>query len=220
MRSIRTAIALAASLLTLGLGTDVRADQMETPMFLPATGHYYALVGPFTFDPPIGPGYPAISWDTANADAATRSFQGEVGHLATVTSFAENAFIESKIAARPDCYTPELTAGSFRFKLGPWIGGMRADANADFEWVNGEGVFADATGMSINGSFVDFVDPPEPNGQNFVNYIDFLARPPNAPDVGWSDCLNANCFDRRSPVCYVIEFDTPRPPPPSGCGRD
>ena len=36
----------------------------------PARNRTYALVGPLTFDPPVGPGLPAISWNTAKADLA------------------------------------------------------------------------------------------------------------------------------------------------------
>src|SRR5262245_46650056 len=55
------------------------------PIFDPASGHYYELVTTDT----------RISWDQANAAANARTFAGLQGHLATVTSADEQAFIGS-----------------------------------------------------------------------------------------------------------------------------
>ena len=194
---------------------EAAAEDLET-WYLPETGHHYALVGPFTFDPPEGPGFPAISWSSAKDDAETKFLQGVRGRLATVNTAAENDLIEQKLAERDDCFSIVLATSGFEFRLGPWIGGMRPDSSSPFEWL-GEGAFAQADGTALPGEFVDFVEPPEPNGQNFVNYIDFLARPNDPPELGWSDCTDSNCFGGRSPVCYVIEFDEPREG--GGCGR-
>lgn len=209
----RTVVGIA--LLALAAPQGTAAEDLDV-WFLPETGHYYAIVGPFTFEPPLGPGFPAISFHSAEEDAESRFHQGERGRLATINVAAENDLIEQKLAEREDCFSIELTAGGYVFRLGPWIGATRPTSGSPFEWL-GEGPFALADGTALPGAFVDFVQPPEPNGQNFVSYIDFLARPADPPDLGWADCNDVDCFAGRSPVCYVIEFDAPREG--SGCGR-
>ncbi len=219
-RAAKTAARAVVGIGMLGLGLagpqESAAEDLDV-WFLPETGHYYAIVGPFSFDPPLGPGFPAISWSSAKEDAESRFYQGERGGLATINVAAENDLIEQKLAEREDCFSIELAAGGFVFRLGPWIGAMRPDSGSPFAWL-GEGPFAQADGTPLPGAFVDFVEPPEPNGQNFVNYIDFLARPSDPPELGWADCNDSNCFAGRSPVCYVVEFDAPRERS-GGCGR-
>ena len=66
---------------------------------------------------------PGISWDDANAAAAAKSFMGTTGHLATVTSATQNAFLLS-------------IAPSFSTFEGAWLGGQCINAVA-CSWVTG-----------------------------------------------------------------------------------
>ncbi|MCP4002888.1 MAG: hypothetical protein GY725_01705 [bacterium] len=202
---------LAAIISGMLLGVEPRQAWASTLdlWFLPETGHYYGIVGPFD---------PGISWNSSKTDAATKSFMGVSGHLATLNSAAENDLIKQKLTTlHPDCFTAEAKfANTFRF--GPWIGGSRPDNASDFEWL-GEGPFADSAGTPLPGGYADFVTPPEPNGQNFVTFIDFTVRAVGGPALGWGDCADFQCLGASlpRPMCYVIEFDVP--PERGGCNR-
>ncbi|MDX9989364.1 lectin-like protein [Thiothrix unzii] len=68
------------------------------------------------------------SWSVVNAAAATQMYNGKIGHLATITSAAENTFILNNVATYG-------TGGVW------WIGAKRPTASAAFStWVTGEAV--------------------------------------------------------------------------------
>jgi hypothetical protein len=59
------------------------------PVLWPQNGHYYELVDLYD---PDGPGL-GISWSDAEAEAATRAYEGATGHLVTITSETEHGFL-------------------------------------------------------------------------------------------------------------------------------
>jgi hypothetical protein len=76
------------------------------PVLFEENGHYYEFVEvPDPFAPPNN------SWATASAAASARTYNGLTGHLATITSQAENDFLLS------------LVSGSFSGFVGAWLGG-------------------------------------------------------------------------------------------------
>ena len=84
-------------------------------MFCAETGHYYDVKsGPF-------------NWAQAEADAKTpaNAYQGVTGHLATITSAAENACVNDLVASG-----------------GPWVGGYQPpgtdEPDSGFRWVTTE----------------------------------------------------------------------------------
>jgi hypothetical protein len=86
------------------------------PVYNPVTGHYYeAVAGGF-------------SWEQANAAAQSVTYLGARGHLATITTAAENQFLVSMF--------PEVVPGHY------WLGGFQAagvtDPAAGWQWVTGE----------------------------------------------------------------------------------
>ena len=93
----------------------------SVPVEDPATGNRYDLI--LVAD---------ITWDTAEADAASRISEGILGHLVTITKVEERNFV-------------------FRFLRGTapgklWIGGFQdeqclAEPDGCWTWVNGEGDF-------------------------------------------------------------------------------
>lgn len=81
-------------------------------------GHYYVLNN-------VEPSF--ISWDVADAEVASTTLLGATGHLVTITSAEEQAFVE----------------GAFGVGLrGCWMGGIQAEGAAEpldgWQWITGE----------------------------------------------------------------------------------
>jgi len=79
----------------------------------PQSGHYYQLVTS------------AVSWDDARAAAEAITFQGMQGHLATITSQAENDFVSALIPAT------EIPGYAV------WLGGSDAGHEGQWQWTSG-----------------------------------------------------------------------------------
>jgi len=84
-----------------------------TPVYYPDTGHYYeAIPGP-------------IMWPDARAEAESRIYNGMRGHLATITSSGENAFLWNNLGMDVFFYylggTDEANEGVWQWITGePW----------------------------------------------------------------------------------------------------
>lgn len=93
----------------------------ETPILNPANGHYYEAIS-------VSGG---ITWDDANAAAAARKFRSYEGHLAVVTSQAENDFL---VTSFPNAFPAN--------RPGFWLGGFQqlpsAAPDQGWTWVTGE----------------------------------------------------------------------------------
>lgn len=74
---------------------------------------------------------PGIDWPTANAAANAMTYGGLSGHLATITSADEDAFLSGLIANQPG----EFWAGGFQKPIDETV------ATAGWAWVNWEGAF-------------------------------------------------------------------------------
>src|SRR4051812_34903349 len=85
-------------------------------------GHFYEFIS-----------YEAItSWTSARDDAASMFFNGTAGHLVTITSAAEDAFLLTNFGSYigdPNTGVP----GNFA-----WIGLSDAASESTFQWVTGE----------------------------------------------------------------------------------
>jgi len=90
-------------------------QSLATPVLWTGNGSYYDVI------------FGQITWDQANTQANGYSWEGETGHLATITSQAESDFIFSSLAVQDDHY---------------WLGGYQSDTsglnNEGWEWVTGE----------------------------------------------------------------------------------
>jgi len=98
------------------------AAQSASPMYNPANGHWYQYVRLSG----------QINWPNAKAAAASVSYAGFPGHLATVTSAGENQFVSSYLTTNgvPD---------------GIWLGGFQDHSAPDYSepaggwrWLTGE----------------------------------------------------------------------------------
>jgi PKD repeat protein len=156
--------------------------------YLPATQHYYRFVKS-----------QGISWTAANAAASNMKYFGLQGYLATITSYAENAFIQQK------------TEG-----VG-WIGASDAAVEGEWRWVTGpeagtqfwRGNF---TGSAVNGMYNnwnsgepnDCCDDKIPSQENYAHILYFANDP--ARSLKWNDLPNAGGGTGYVPAGYLIEF--------------
>src|SRR2546422_11237953 len=88
---MRPAIPLRSALgaLALFFAGSAQAAPIEWPVFTGGNGHFYEL------KQPAG----GINWTDAKAAAQASIWRGATGHLATVTSAAENSFLTSRLPA-------------------------------------------------------------------------------------------------------------------------
>jgi lectin-like protein/uncharacterized protein DUF922 len=143
----------------------------------PGNGHCYEAV------PAAG-----ISWTDAQAACAARG-----GHLATISSAEEDAFIIALIANNPDFWFVD----GFNNGLGPWIGGFQPGGSTEpaggWTWVTGE-----------PWAYTNWASG-EPNnccgGQDRLRY--FKAN--NTLPVRWDDCESSNPTAHRRG--YIFESD-------------
>ncbi|WP_025665992.1 C-type lectin domain-containing protein [Aquimarina megaterium] len=130
-------------------------------LFLPETGHFYEFV------PDTG-----IRWDDARDDAATRTYFGLQGYLATLTSAAEAAFAGSQITGNG------------------WIGANDEAAEGQWTWVTGPEAgtlfwTGNQTGSVVPGEFA-FWNNGEPNNAGNEDYAHITAPGIGIPN-SWND---------------------------------
>ncbi|HUP80144.1 MAG TPA: C-type lectin domain-containing protein [Pirellula sp.] len=149
-------------------------------------GHYYQLVDYQT----------GISWTSAKSDAETMTLFGSIGHLVTVTSAPEDAFLKSNFQAYIG--DPPSVPGIFA-----WIGLSDAASEGNFVWVTGEPL-----------TYTNWA-PPEPNGGTSENYVHLWVRKFTGSDLdpvngtplwSWNDVFNDRGPEWRG---AFIEFDGP-----------
>ena len=154
-----------------------------------------------------------ITWDDANDAAQLLTHDGTAtgvpGHLATLTSAAEDLFVDGERA----------TAG-----LGQaWIGGVQADDQTaegdEWSWVNGEGSIPGVDSAAPYADWGDNNNPPdiEPNDAGGAagedNSENHLALGRYGVGGGWNDERPANIAG------YIVEYDFASrfvPPGPGG----
>jgi hypothetical protein len=128
-----------------------------------------------------------ITWEAASAAAQAK---GPGWHLATITSAAENTFVESIFSGN----SAYFHAWSGYVHSGPWIGAFATTyTSGDWKWVTGEAF-----------TFADW-GPMEPfrNG-NRISYARF-----GGSVVGWNDIPSGHSI---SPQSYIAELDGIEPP--------
>jgi hypothetical protein len=125
-----------------------------------ANGHYYEAVYS-----------PGMTWDAAEAASVARG-----GHLATITSAAEDNFVKSLFENNPVLWYID----AYNNALGPWIGGFQSDCvpepGCGWGWVTGES-------MAYTGWASNQPDNCCNLNQNRIEYY----RWNNAPPTGWDD---------------------------------
>lgn len=129
-----------------------------------------------------------VTWFAANAAAAEAG-----GHLATITSLAENDFVFRQLVNSPEFWT-DLFAGSC-CSWGPWIGGFQPDGSVEpsdnWQWVTGE---------PFEFTMWRAGEPNQDDGTN-EDHLHFFAAPNGARSNRWNDFPGG-----RQMVGYVVEY--------------
>jgi hypothetical protein len=148
------------------------------PFLNPDNGHYYEAV-----QTPGG-----VTWDAAHAAAQSLTHLGVTGHLATITSAAENQFIVRNF--------PQAITGGF------WLGGVQPhgllDPAAGWQWVTGE-----PFGYT-NWNTIEFVEPNDFWGPGTGDQDENRLHYWFSAEGRWNDLRP---FD-ASPQGYVVEYAT------------
>jgi hypothetical protein len=138
----------------------------------PATGHLYRMVLS-----------PQRAWEQARLEAEASILQGVAGHLATITSAEEQAFIASSFAGL--LAVQEV-----------WIGGFQLTGSIEpaggWQWVTGEPFF-----------YSNWL-PAEPNNNGNENRLSLLS-------AAWNDQSDLDSFGSPNRRAYLIEFAIPEP---------
>ena len=139
-----------------------------------------------------------IPWDIAKAAAEQLTFNGKQGHLATITSAAEDRFIE---LIRREVMEANLALSSGEF----WIGGFQEPDQASpgdgWFWLNGEGAIPGLNGQSIYANWFN----GEPN--DCCNTTGIEDNEENHLTIGRFDGLGWNDEGPFGLAGYVVEFD-------------
>src|SRR5439155_17323152 len=100
------------------------AQLASVPVYNPANGHWYQAV-----QSPSG-----LSWYQAQAAAVALTYGGYPGHLLTITSADEQAFIERSLPVARELY---WWVGAYQDKTAPDYG----EPGGGWRWVTGEPFF-------------------------------------------------------------------------------
>lgn len=170
---------------TAQLNVDAILASNSGVFYYSATGSFYQFIN-------TGARISRTDADSA-ATAATLNGTSFVGHLATITSAAETAFIDG-----------------IRDNSNAWIAGTDSVTEGEWIWDRGQSAgiqFADENGNSVNGHYVDWVAGQPNDGDGTQDYL-YLYDNNGTP--GWADAPDnpwlaiPNFVDIFS---YIIEWD-------------
>lgn len=176
-------IAVPLSAGTLRCPTNGREPPVPCPMLNPANGHYYARYSDRT------------TWQEGKAVAESFTYRGFQGHLATITTQEEEAFL-----------TQEYFMG---FTL--WLGGSDSEVEGEWRWVVGPEAGELFWQGGVDGTAVAYADwqPQQPNNNRVFGEEGQDHLTLNWFDVwGWNDRLDDDFSVGASPL---IEFSVPEP---------
>lgn len=158
----------------------VNAAPVQWKVSSGGNGNYYELIV-------TNPGS-TWNWGQANSSASSQTYLGEAGHLATITSQAENDFI----------LTLDWTVTDSGFKHA-WIGGFQpsgsGEPNSGWQWVTGEA-----------WAFENW-SPGEPNNQQNEDFLIYYGATDGRAGM-WND-------EKGLSTAYVVEFEVSAVPVPA-----
>lgn len=155
------------------------------PILNPGNGNHYDLI----------PG--TLTWAQARDAAAGMTFMGQPGHLATITTASENAFIVNNFGNPAD--------GSF----GAWFGGQGGAGNNWFWAVGPEAGDQFSTGQTPtpphNYANWGGVEPNNPGGVSWFNLGSSFSGILHGQ---WADSGSGNPTAGDPAFHYIVEFET------------
>ncbi len=138
-----------------------------------------------------------ITWEAANDFASATEHNGVTGHLATITAYDEDMFVDA------------LRRDSKLSKPEAWIGGHQIDGSIEpgkgWMWVNMEGPIS--TAEAPLSSYSNWLDG-EPNDLRTEKYLGIGLR----DEFGWNDEQALGNIGG-----FVVEFDNAVPVDPQQC---
>ena len=165
----------AAAALSVGAGAAAvpsTGDAVQWRVEDGGNGHWYRVVI-------VGR---AVTWLAARA-----SSEAIGGHLVTITSAAEDAFVRDAVRI----------PAAFDWFAGPWMGGYQDLDAADYSepglgwrWVTGEPWYPGWTGV-------------EPNGGAIENYLHMAGTAPSFNNLNWNDL---GFVSTPQPIAYFVEW--------------
>ena len=166
---------LIAFILAMTSAPAIPMTAASKPTFNPVNGHYYLVVSP-----PTG-----IDWDNAKRAAETQTYKGMKGHLATITSACEQAFV--------------MALNSERDAPGElWLGGKRSDTDhSTWQWITGE---------NWDFSYWNISEPNNSNGQENRLGMWVGTKVGDLANGRWND-FSQFAITHFTPFGYVIEFE-------------
>lgn len=187
MKQIKTIMLAALAVGAIPVVAHAQVVVPANPDPVSFNGHTYQVI----IDPGIG-------WDDANDAAQLMTFEGKQGHLATITSFEEDEFIDGLRQGTPGI---NLSGGIAESQL--WVGGFQAadsqEPGGGWEWVNNEGAI------------------PTPQSPISGKYSNWRAGEPNDAGgnerhlaIGWGNLFvwnDGGGAENYAMYGYVVEFD-------------
>jgi len=161
-------------------GSYCAAYPSQWPIASGGNDHFYDVI--------LVPG--GINWESAKTAAIAAG-----GHLATITSPEENAFIHGLASSNPDFWSFQPHSGEY---IGPWLGGFQPEGSPEpggnWQWVTGE-PFA----------YTNWT-PREPDngnwGEDRLHFWD--GRTPVPMASTWNDLPSD--YGLSNPWAYVMEY--------------
>ena len=163
--------AVSVSSLLLLLVTLAPREAAAVPIYFETTGHYYEFID-----------LSDIMWVDASVAATALSHEGMSGHLATLTSQAENDFVHANFGHQ------------FSFA---WLGGFEVQTpipRAGWQWVTGE----DWAYSNWEGG-----EPNDGGGPDHLYYLQICGNDTNAPGKWCDDSPETNVGRVAG---YLVEF--------------
>lgn len=191
------ALVIGVVAVTVGIGallhsTTVAAVQVQWS----GNGHYYEAIAVPGGVNPDGTYWGGISWVAARDAAIARG-----GHLATINSAEESAFVYSLVT--PDMWVVEKATGA---GIGPWLGLYQpagsSEPGGNWQWVTGEPLTYTNWGNCLDNGYLGPLSPGEDRSEEALHLYSYSTTWNDYPD--WAPTLGYVVESVPEPSTIVI----------------